>query len=186
MAKITRILHSGLYILPETVTDAVLDNQMKRTLTEMLADKLSAVEADTAEGEITFEAGLTANGKGVVASKVVSDFLVSIGFTPNFGGSGFALEIVDGKSYLTVDNAYIRNKATFDELEIREVTHTGGVEIKSPASCKIANVDDYYPHIAWVDADGQEIADKDGVHTTFIHDLSCREIIGSKHRDLVT
>lgn len=151
-----------MYILPETVTDAVLDNQMKRTLTELLADKLSAVEADTAEGEITFEAGLTANGKGVVASKVVSDFLVSIGFTPNFGGSGFSLQIVDGKSYLTVDNAYIRNKATFDELEIREVTHTGGVEIKSPASCKIANVADYYPHIALVDADGQEIADKDG------------------------
>ena len=163
MAKIHRILHNGMYILPETVTDAVLDNQMQRTLTELLADKLSAVEADTAEGEITFEAGLTANGKGVVASKVVSDFLVSVGFTPNFGGSGFSLEIVDGKSYLTVDNAYIRNKATFDELEVREVTHTGGVEIKSPASCKIANIDDYYPHIAWVDADGQEIADKDGV-----------------------
>ena len=151
-----------MYILPQTVTDAVLDNQMQRTLTEMLADKLSAVEADTAHGEITFEAGLAANGKGVVASKVVSDFLVSIGFTPNFGGSGFSLQIVDGKSYLTVDNAYIRNKATFDELEVREVTHTGGVEIKSPASCKIANTDDYYPHIAWVDADGQEIADKDG------------------------
>ena len=163
MAKIHRILHNGMYILPETVTDAVLDNQMQRTLTELLNDKLSAVEADTAEGEITFEAGLTANGKGVVASKVVSDFLVSIGFTPNFGGSGFSLEIVDGKSYLTVDNAYIRNKATFDELEIREVTHTGGVEIKSPASCKIANTADYYPHIASVDADGQEIADKDGV-----------------------
>lgn len=132
-----------MYILPQTVTDAVLDNQMQRTLTEMLADKLSAVEADTAEGEITFNAGLAANGKGVVASKVVSDFLVSIGFTPNFGGSGFSLQIVDGKSYLTVDNAYIRNKATYDELEIREVTHTGGVEIKSPASCKIANVAGY-------------------------------------------
>lgn len=150
-----------MYILPQTVTDAVLDNQMQRTLTEMLADKLSAVEADTAEGEITFNAGLAANGKGVVASKVVSDFLVSIGFTPNFGGSGFSLQIVDGKSYLTVDNAYIRNKATFDELEIREVTHTGGVEIKSPASCKIANVAGY-SHIAWADANGQEIADKDG------------------------
>lgn len=163
MAKINRLLYNGMYILPETVTDAVLDNQMQRTLTELLADKLSAVDDDTAKGEITFEAGLTANGKGVTASKVVSDWLVSIGFTPNFGGSGFSLQIVDGKSYLTVDNAYIRNKATFDELEIREVTHTGGVEIKSPASCKIANVDDYYPHIAWVDADGQEIADKDGV-----------------------
>lgn len=163
MAKINRLLHNGMYILPQTVTDAVLDNQMKRTLTELLNDKLSAVDDDTAKGEITFEAGLTANGKGVVASKVVSDFLVSIGFTPNFGGSGFSLEIVDGKSYLTVDNAYIRNKATFDELEVREVTHTGGVEIKSPASCKIANTDDYYPHVAWVDADGQEIADKDGV-----------------------
>ncbi len=152
-----------MYILPETVTDAVLDNQMKRTLTELLNDKLSAVDDDTANGEITFEAGLTAHGKGVVASKVVSDFLVSIGFTPNFGGSGFSLEIVDGKSYLTVDNAYIRNKATLDELEVREVTHTGGVEIKSPASCKIANVAGYYPHITWVDADGQEIADKDGI-----------------------
>lgn len=116
---------------------------------------LNKTTEDTAEKKITF-------AEGLAASKVVSDFLVSIGFTPNFGGSGFSLQIVDGKSYLTVDNAYIRNKATFDELEIREVTHTGGVEIKSPASCKIANVADYYPHIAWVDADGQEINDKDG------------------------
>ena len=89
MARINKILHNGMYILPETVTDAVLDNQMQRTLTELLADKLSAVDDDTAKGEITFEAGLTANGKGVVASNVVSDFLVRNGFTPNFGGSGF-------------------------------------------------------------------------------------------------
>lgn len=116
---------------------------------------LNKTTEDTAEKHITFADGLT-------ASKVVSDFLQSIGFSPNFGGSGFSLQIVDGKSYLTVDNAYIRNKTTFDELEIREVTHTGGVEIKSPASCKIANTADYYPHIALVDANGQEIADKDG------------------------
>lgn len=152
--------------LVDRITTEVSDNIGKTMLSASNIVSLSRLQfdkrylrkttEDTAEKKITFNEGL-------VASKVVSDWLVSIGFTPNFGGSGFSLQIVDGKSYLTVDNAYIRNKATFDELEIREVTHTGGVEIKSPASCKIANVADYYPHIAWVDADGHEIADKDGI-----------------------
>lgn len=150
--------------LVDRITTEVSDNIGKTmfsasnivSLSRLQFDKryLRKTTEDTAEKKITF-------AEGLAASKVVSDWLVSIGFTPNFGGSGFSLEIVDGKSYLTVDNAYIRNKATFDELEIREVTHTGGVEIKSPASCKIANVAGY-SHIAWVDANGQEIADKNG------------------------
>ena len=129
--------------LVDRITTEVSDNIGKTVLSASNIVSLSRLQfdkrylrkttEDTAEKKITFNEGLA-------ASKVVSDWLVSIGFTPNFGGSGFSLQIVDGKSYLTVDNAYIRNKATFDELEIREVTHTGGVEIKSPASCKIANV----------------------------------------------
>lgn len=139
-----------MYILPETVTDAVLDNNMARTLTEMLDDKLSSAEDDTANGKITLAGG------------AVADHLTSTTYTSGFGGKGYEIKMEDGESYLTVDNAYFRNKATFDVLEIREATHTGGEEIKSPASCTIGDVGLYYPSIPFVDADGNEFFASDG------------------------
>lgn len=152
-----------MYILPQTVTDAVLDNQMQRTLTEMLADKLSAVEADTAEGEITFEAGLTANGKGVIANgdgvtatKVVAPVgeikqltadkitTVHIESADYLGDtSGFKLANVDGGSYLEVDKLSVRKKAIFTELDIKRLDHIGGATVTSPASCRIDKVEPY-------------------------------------------
>lgn len=139
-----------MYILPETVTDAVLDNNMELTLTEMLDDKLSSAEDDTAHGKITLAGG------------AIADHLTSSTYTSGFGGKGYEIKMEGGESYLTVDNAYFRNKATFDVLEIREATHTGGEEIKSPASCTIADVGLYYPSVPFVDADGNEFFASDG------------------------
>lgn len=105
---------------------------------------------DTAKELITFEKG------------VYTDAMQSVEYTPNFGGNGYRIEMINGKSYLTVDNAYIRNKAKFDTLEIRKVVHTGGMEIKSPASCEIAKVDDYFTSVALIDSEGRYIITKDG------------------------
>ena len=163
-----------MYILPQTVTDAVLDNQMQRTLTEMLADKLSAVEADTAEGEITFEAGLTANGKGVVASKVVApvgeikqltadkittDHIESADYLGDT--SGFKLANVDGDSYLEVDKLSVRKKAIFTELDIKRLDHIGGATVTSPASCRIDKVGTYYRPTDMITSDGEVFAAAD-------------------------
>lgn len=106
---------------------------------------LSKDAPDTAAEPITFSKG------------AFTDLLRSMGYIPDFGGSGFSLEMKDGKSFLTVDNAYIRNKATFDTLEIRKVTHTGGVEIKSPASCEIASVGLYYPYVNLISSNDKTI-----------------------------
>lgn len=182
MAKIHRILHNGMYILPETVTDAVLDNQMQRTLTEMLADKLSAVEADTAQGEITFEAGLTANGKGVVANgdgvtatkvvtpvgeikqltadKITTDNITSSDY--NGEVTGFTLKDTYGGSYLEVDKLNVRKKAVFRELDIKKIDHIGGANVTSPASCKIDAVDLNFPAVDLIDANGKLFYAADG------------------------
>ena len=164
-----------MYILPQTVTDAVLDNQMQRTLTELLADKLSAVEADTAEGEITFEAGLAANGKGVVASKVVApvgeikqltsdkittDHIESADYLGDT--SGFKLANIDGDSYLEVDKLSVRKKAVFRELDIKKIDHIGGANVTSPASCKIDAVDLNFPAVDLIDANGKLFYAADG------------------------
>ena len=142
-------------MLPQTVCDAVMSNDMKRSLTELLDEKLSATEADTAEGEITFESGLIANGDGVTATKVdapLGNFiqLTSGKTTTNhiesadYDGvtSGFKLAIVDGDSYLEVDKLSVRKNAIFNELDIKSLKHIGGAILLSPASCKIALVED--------------------------------------------
>lgn len=171
-----------MYILPETVTDAVLDNQMQRTLTELLADKLSAVEADTAEGEITFEAGLTANGKGVVANgdgvtatkvvapvgeikqltadKITTEHIESADYNSEF--TGFTLKDTDGGSYLEVDKLNVRKKAVFRELDIKKIDHIGGANVTSPASCKIDAVDLNFPAVDLIDANGKLFYAADG------------------------
>ena len=99
MAKIKKILYNGMYILPETVTDAVLDNNMERTLTEMLNEKLSSTEDDTAHGKITLAGG------------AVADHLQSSTYTSGFGGKGYELKMEDGESQLTINKAVIRDDA---------------------------------------------------------------------------
>ncbi len=98
MAKITKILHNGLYILPQTVTDAVLDNSMERNLTEMLDDKLSSSEDDTAQGKITLAGG------------AVADHLQSTTYTSGFGGKGYEIKMEE-KSQLTIDKVVARDAA---------------------------------------------------------------------------
>lgn len=140
--------------LVDRITTEVSDSLGKTLLTpsnivtqsKLLFDKRYARKDidETYPNRVTFEGGAFTN------------LLRSIGYIPDFGGSGFSLEMKDGHSHLTVDNAYIRNKATFDTLVVRKVTHTGGVEIKSPASCEIAFVGLYYPRLKLVTSDKKE------------------------------
>lgn len=175
MAKITKILHNGLYILPETVTDAVLDNKMERTLTEVLDDKLSATEEDTAEKKITFKEGLRADGDGVIATKVTANKGVISQVTADkitsesiesadyiSGLSGYKLGKVGAESYLDIDKLTVRKKAIFTELDIKRIDHIGGANVTSPASCRIAKVEPYYPSTTMATAEGEELLAADG------------------------
>jgi len=146
--------------LVDRITSQVSDNMEKTLLSpsnivsqsKILFDKRYARKdiEETFPNAVTFAKG------------AYTDFLQSVGYMPDFGGSGYTIEMRGGKSYITTDNLYVRNKATFDTLEIRKVTHTGGVEIKSPASSVIAGVGEYFPHIAFSDAKGREIYTSDG------------------------
>ena len=175
MAKIKKILYNGLYILPETVTDAVLDNNMERTLTEMLDDKLSSTTEDTAEKKITFNEGLRANGDGVTATKVTAnkgdikqvtadkvttEIIESVDY--NGGLSGYKLGNVGADSYLEVDKLSVRKKAIFTELDIKRIDHIGGANVTSPASCRIAKVEPYYPSTTMTTAEGEVLSASDG------------------------
>ena len=153
--KKVKLKYKSVQVLPQTVIDAVMSNDMKRPLTELLDDKLSAVDDDTAEGEITFALGLIANGDGVTATKVdaplgnikqltsgkiITDHIESADY--NGVTSGFKLSNVDGDSYLEVDKLSVRKNAMFTELDIKSLKHIGGAILLSPASCKMTSVED--------------------------------------------
>jgi hypothetical protein len=53
MARIANITNNGEHALPTTVTDAVMDNSMTRTLTELLAEKLGNVGEQVLDGDLT-------------------------------------------------------------------------------------------------------------------------------------
>lgn len=86
---------------------------------------------DTARGEITFNKGL------------VSDNISSKNFTPGAFGSGYTLKrnTATGRSYMEIDEIYVRLKAYFDTLEIKHLSHVGGRVVISPASMECIRVE---------------------------------------------
>ena len=170
--------------LVDRITTEVSDNIGKTMLSASNIVSLSRLQfdkrylrkttEDTAEGEITFEAGLTANGKGVVASKVVApvgeikqltsdkittDHIESADYLGDT--SGFKLANVDGDSYLEVDKLSVRKKAIFTELDIKRLDHIGGATVTSPASCRIDKVGTYYRPTDMITSDGEVFAAAD-------------------------
>lgn len=63
-------------------------------------------------------------------------------FKSGYNGQGLQILSKDseGRSYIEADKLYIRMKAIFEQLEIREIQYIGGNFIFSPASGKISNV----------------------------------------------
>lgn len=85
---------------------------------------------DAAQKTITFEQGLKSNN------------IESKNFTSGTLGSGHKLftDPDTGQSYCEIDRLYVRMKAYFDTLEIKEVSHIGGELILTPASMKCSRV----------------------------------------------
>ena len=105
----------------------------KRTLKEVTRRALSRLEDDEAQGTITFLRGL------------FSDNVRSEDFTSGALGSGFVVKSDPntGKSYMEVDELFVRMKAIFSELEIKKLSHAGGDYVFSAAGMKCAKVEEF-------------------------------------------
>lgn len=106
---------------------------------------------DTAQKTITFEQGLKSNN------------IESKNFTSGSLGSGHKLftDPTTGESYCEIDRLYVRMKAYFDTLEIKEVSHIGGELILTPASMKCNRVEVIEP-MPFFYVDGTQKVYKDG------------------------
>lgn len=117
---------------------------------------------------------ITANGIAKLKSVIAEDInaqRVQTGEikSPNYTGDGVAdtgfrlTNSHNGHSKLTIDELYVRMKAVFESLEVRERTYTGGDQIWSCAGNRIIRVDylgnvetaDHVPQMINVHADGR-------------------------------
>ena len=120
--KIVKLKYDSRQVLPQTVTDAVLDNSMQRSLTALLDDKLSAADDDTVAGELTMSKGVHSD-----------DY--------EEGMSGYKLgKTPDGSSYCQVDVLKVLKRTDLNDVRIASLKHVGGTIVASPASCKLSDV----------------------------------------------
>lgn len=77
---------------------------------------------------------------GLVTTDIKSD-----DFLPGALGTGYGLLKKDstGKSYFEVDKLFVRLKAIFAELEVMELTYSGGNFIFGPAGARCTKVEEY-------------------------------------------
>ena len=74
--------------------------------------------------------------------KMKTSSIESKSFVGGALGSGFQLkQNADRQTYLEVDRMYVRQKAYFDSLEIREISHIGGQLLLTAASMKCSHVE---------------------------------------------
>lgn len=107
---------------------SILRQTYSRNVWTELSKKLSKVQDDTAQGFITFLKGLQ------VGNQFVSGLL---------GEGGVFRKDKDGKVYIEADKLYIRTKAYFDNVEIKDYEHTSGNRIASKAGMKCVKVEAY-------------------------------------------
>lgn len=112
---------------------SILRQTYSRNVWMELSKKLSKVQDDTAQGFIRFVKGLQ------VGNLFTSGIL---------GEGGVFRKDADGKTYIEADKMYVRMKAYFDSVEIREYQHTSGNRIASQAKGFTAS------RVEWLDASG--------------------------------
>lgn len=96
---------------------------------------LSKINDDTAQGFIRFLQGLQ------VGNQFVSGLL---------GEGGVFRREADGTTYFEADKMYVRMKAYFDTVEVREYKHSAGNRVASPAGAKCVRV-------AWFNSSNVEL-----------------------------
>ena len=79
-----------------------------------------------------------------IRSLLTLSHLISPHFNAGMLGTGFVLKEnqATGRSYLEVDELFVRVKAMFAELEIRKLSYAGGNWVFSPAGMKCSRVED--------------------------------------------
>lgn len=100
---------------------------------------ISKLHDDFAEGFIEFLKGFQVGGR----------------FTTGLLGEGGVFRTEeDGTTYIEADKLYIRLKAYFDTVEVREYIHSGGNRVASPADCRVIRVE-------WIDSNGNVLEQTD-------------------------
>ena len=93
--------------------------------------------------------------------------LQSAGFMEGSFGRGFELmKDRNGRSYLEIDEIFVRMRAVFEFLEIKHVSHVGGEDIISPAGIECYRVETVPAQIGLRSSDGADLLDKDGEQLT--------------------
>lgn len=111
---------------------------------------VNAVDDDDVAGLLTFAKGLQ-----------------SAGFMEGSFGRGFELmRDRNGRSYLEIDEIFVRMRAVFESLEIKHVSHVGGENILSPAGIECYRVETVPAQIGLRSSDGADLLDKDGEQLT--------------------
>lgn len=111
---------------------------------------VNAVDDDDVAGLLTFAKGLQ-----------------SAGFMEGSFGRGFELmKDRNGRSYLEIDEIFVRMRAVFESLEIKHVSHVGGENILSPAGIECYRAETVPAQIGLRSSDGADLLDKDGEQLT--------------------
>lgn len=105
---------------------SILRESYSKNVWVELSNKLSKTQDDTAKGLISFLKGLQI-GKNFVGG--------------TFGEGAQFVKDENGKTYLELDRLYVRLKAYFDNVEIRDSQHTKGNRYGTNAGCKCIAVD---------------------------------------------
>lgn len=102
-----------------------------RTILEISSRALSKQREDTTEFLLRLMGGILTNN------------IESEGFTTGALGAGFLIkrDPQTGKSYIEVDELFVRMKAFFTELEIKKLSYAGGNFIFSPAGITLSKVE---------------------------------------------
>ena len=102
-----------------------------RTILEISSRALSKQKEDTTEFLLRLMGGIITNN------------IESEGFTTGALGTGFLIkrDPQTGKSYIEVDELFVRMKAFFTELEIKKLSYAGGNFIFSPAGITLSRVE---------------------------------------------
>ena len=74
-----------------------------------------------------------------------SDYIRSVNYSSGVLGEGFLIKVDQktGKSYIEVDELFVRIKAMFSELEIKKLSYAGGNYMFTAAGMKCGKVDEF-------------------------------------------